>query len=140
MSNQKMTKTNDEVINTTDTADTSASNATKHTVTLRPLVNITEAEDGFTLTAEMPGVSKDAVEVNVENDTLTLAGDIKLPTVEGMKGTYVEVQTSRYQRAFALSKELDTTKIEASQADGVLTLHIPKAEHAKPRKIEVHVG
>lgn len=140
MSNQEMTKTNDKVVNATDTSDTSAANATKHTVTLRPLVNITEAEEGFTLTAEMPGVPKEAVEVNVENGTLTLAGDIEFPKVEGMKGTYAEVQTSRYQRAFTLSKELDPEKIEASQANGVLTLHIPKAEHAKSRKIEVQIG
>ncbi len=140
MSNQEMTKTSDKIVNPTDTSDTNTDNATKHTVTLRPLVNIREAENGFTLTAEMPGVPKEAVEVNVENDTLTLAGDIKLPVVEGMKGTYAEIQTSRYQRAFTLSKELDPENIEASQADGVLTLHIPKAEHAKPRKIAVQIG
>ena len=141
MSNQEMTKTNDQVVQTKDTASTDdSSNVTKHTVTLRPLVNIIEAEDGFKLTAEMPGVPKEAVEVNVDNDTLTLAGDITFPTVEGMKATYAEVKTSRYERAFTLSKELDSDKIEASQADGVLTLHIPKAEHAKPRKIEVQTG
>ena len=140
MSNQEMKKPNDEVVNTTDTSDTNVANATKHTVTLRPLVNITEAESGFTLTAEMPGVPKEAVEVNIENDMLTLAGDIKLPAVEEMKGTYAEVKTSRYQRAFTLSKELDPAKIEASQVNGVLTLHIPKAEHAKPRRVEVQVG
>ena len=140
MSNQEMTKTNDSVVKTTDTADTNADNATKHKITLRPLVNITETEDVFKLTAEMPGVPKEAVEVNVENDTLTLAGDIKLPVVEGMKATYAEIQTSRYERAFTLSKELDPEKIEASQTDGVLTLHIPKAEHAKSRKIEVQIG
>lgn len=140
MSNQKMTKADDQAVKTTDTMDTSTDNATKHSVTLRPLVNITEAEDGFTLTAEMPGVPKEAVEVSVENDTLTLAGDIEFPKVDGMKGTYAEVKTSRYQRAFTLSKELDSEKIAASQENGVLTLHIPKAEHAKPRRVEVQIG
>lgn len=130
MSNQTMTKR----------SESDSNSIAQSSITLRPLVNIAEAENGFTLTAEMPGVPKEGVEVNVENDTLTLAGDIKLPTPEGMKATYAEVQTARYQRAFTLSRELDTTKIEASQADGVLTLHIPKAEHAKPRKIEVQIG
>ena len=122
MSNQTMTK------------------QTESTATLRPMVNIVETENGFTLTAEMPGVPKEAAEVNVENDTLTLAGDIRLPTPDNMQATHAEVRTARFKRAFTLSRELDTTKIEASQADGVLTLHIPKAEHAKPRKIAVQVG
>ncbi len=139
MSKHEMTTT-DNATNRTYTADIATENATQHRVSLRPLVNITEAEDGFTLTAEMPGVPKDAVEVKVEDGLLTLAGDIKLPQVTGMKSTYAEVKTARYQRAFTLSRELDSTKIEASQADGVLSLHIPKAEHAKPRKIEVQVG
>ena len=130
MSNQDMTKTNGKTIST----------ATEHKITLRPLVNIVEADSGFTLTAEMPGVPKEGVEVNVEDNTLTLAGDIKIPTPENMNATYAEIQAARYQRAFTLSRELDTSKIEAAQADGVLTLHIPKAEHAKPRKIEVQVG
>ena len=106
MSNKDMKKTNDNAVNATNTSDTDLDNATKRTVTLRPLVNITEAESGFTLTAEMPGVPKEAVEVNVENDTLTLAGDIQFPQVEAMEGTYAEVQTSRYQRSFTLSLSL----------------------------------
>lgn len=108
--------------------------------TLRPLVSIVESEAGFTLTAEMPGVPKEGVDVNVENDTLTLSGTIKIATPEGMESTYAEVQDISYKRAFTLSRELDASKIEASQADGVLTLNIPKADHAKPRKIEVQVG
>lgn len=116
------------------------SKMTENTMTLRPLVNIVEADSGFTLTAEMPGVAKDDVEVNVENGMLTLAGDIKLSLPDGMKATHAEIQTTRYKRAFTLSPELDTSKIEASQTDGVLTLHIPKTEHAKPRKIEVQIG
>nr|CAA6829870.1 MAG: Heat-shock protein [uncultured Thiotrichaceae bacterium] len=108
--------------------------------TLRPLVSIVESDEGFTLTAEMPGVPKEDVEVNVENDTLTLSGQIKMVTPDGMEATYTEVQEARYKRAFTLSRELDVTKIQAAQADGVLTLTIPKAEHAQPRKIEVNVG
>jgi HSP20 family molecular chaperone IbpA len=57
-----------------------------------------------------------------------------------MESTHAEISTAKYKRAFTLSRELDSTKIEASQRDGVLTLHIPKAEHAQPRKIEVQVG
>ena len=112
----------------------------KQTVTLRPLVNIVEADNGFTLTAEMPGVPKEKVSVDVENGTLTLCGDIELPIPDGMQSTHTEVQTMAYKRAFTLSRELDTTKIEASQVDGVLTVRIPKAEYAQARKIEVQVA
>lgn len=108
--------------------------------TLRPLVSIVESDAGFTLIAEMPGVPKEDVEVNVENGTLTLSGTIKMETPDGMEATYTEVQDARYKRAFTLSRELDASKIQASQANGVLTLNIPKAEHAQSRKIEVQVG
>lgn len=131
MSEQTMTQSTENAA-----AETKAENQ----VTLRPLVNIVEAETGFTLTAEMPGVSKEKVAVNVENNTLTLEGDIELTLPDKMEATYAEVQMARYKRAFTLSRELDTSKIEASQTDGVLTVHIPKAEHAQPRKIEVKIG
>lgn len=108
--------------------------------TLRPLVTIVEVESGFTLTAELPGVPKEGVSVHVENNTLTLEGEMVLGVPTGMDLTHAEIQPTRYKRAFTLSRELDASKIEASQRDGVLTLHIPKAEHAQPRKIEVQVG
>lgn len=107
---------------------------------LRPVVTIIEEESGFTLTAELPGVPKENVQVNVENNVLTLEGEIRLQTPEDMKSTHAEISMAKYKRAFTLSRELDSTKIEASQRDGVLTLHIPKAEHAQPRKITVQVG
>lgn len=109
-------------------------------VTLRPLVTIVEEESGFTLTAELPGVPKENVQVQVEHHVLTLEGEIRLATPEQMKSTHTEIASANYKRAFTLSRELDSTKIEASQRDGVLTLYIPKAERAQPRKIEVQVG
>ena len=129
MSEQTMTKVKGMASRTIDNA-----------ITLRPPVNIVEADQGFTLTAEMPGVPKDKVQVNVENGTLTLSGEIAIPTPEGMKATHAEVQLAAYQRSFTLSRELDTSKISALQTDGILTVFIPKAEHAQPRKIEVQIG
>lgn len=113
---------------------------TPELATLRPLVTIVEEESGFTLTAELPGVPKENVRVQVENNVLTLEGEIRLQTPEQMKSTHAEIGSAKYKRAFTLSRELDSTKIEASQRDGVLTLHIPKVEHAQPRKIEVQIG
>ncbi|PID49260.1 MAG: heat-shock protein [Proteobacteria bacterium] len=127
--------------NTQDkTVDSAKQHAEKEQATLRPLVSIVEADNGFTLTAEMPGVPKEKASVHVENDTLTLEGEIALTMPDNMEATHAEIQLARYKRAFTLSRELDTSKIEASQKDGVLTVHIPKAEHAQPRKIEVQLG
>lgn len=124
----------------TELTKQASASKTAELVTLRPLVTIVEEESGFTLTAELPGVPKENVQVQVENHVLTLEGEIRLSTPEQMESTHTEVSTAKYKRAFTLSRELDSTKIEASQRDGVLTLHIPKAEHAQPRKIEVQVG
>lgn len=124
----------------TELAKQTTATNTNELATLRPLVTIIEEESGFTLTAELPGVPKENVKVQVENHVLTLEGEIRLATPEQMESTHTEVSTAKYKRAFTLSRELDSTKIEASQRDGVLTLHIPKAEHAQPRKIEVQIG
>ncbi|MFM2317402.1 MAG: Hsp20/alpha crystallin family protein [Thiothrix sp.] len=124
----------------TEQTNQSITNKTTELATLRPLVTIIEEENGFTLTAELPGVPKENVQVNVENNVLSLEGEIRLSTPEQMESTHAEVSTAKYKRAFTLSRELDPSKIEASQRDGVLTLRIPKAEHAQPRKIEVQVG
>lgn len=124
----------------TEQTNQSLTNKTAELATLRPLVTIIEEENGFTLTAELPGVPKENVQVSVENNVLSLEGEIRLSTPEQMESTHAEVSSAKYKRAFTLSRELDPSKIEASQRDGVLTLHIPKAEHAQPRKIEVQVG
>lgn len=124
----------------TEQTNQSITNKTTELATLRPLVTIIEEENGFILTAELPGVPKENVQVNVENNVLSLEGEIRLSTPEQMESTHAEVSTAKYKRAFTLSRELDPSKIEASQRDGVLTLRIPKAEHAQPRKIEVQVG
>lgn len=124
----------------TELAKQTVATKTTELAILRPLVTIIEEQSGFTLTAELPGVPKENVKVQVENHVLTLEGEIRLATPDQMESTHAEVGSAKYKRAFTLSRELDSTKIEASQRDGVLTLHIPKVEHAQPRKIEVQVG
>lgn len=107
---------------------------------LIPPVDVVEDSSGITLYADLPGVSKDKLSLNVEADTLTIEGDVGLATPEGMEATYAEVGLARFRRVFSLSKDLDTTKVSAELAQGVLRLRIPKAEHAQPRKIEVRVN
>ena len=108
---------------------------------LLPPVDIIENEAGVTIYADMPGVSKDRLGVRVEGDSLTIEGSTALPdTSADMELIYGEVLSPSYRRSFTLSRDLDPSKIQASLSNGVLCLTIPKAEEAKPRRIEVQVG
>lgn len=104
---------------------------------IRPAVDIFEDKTGITVQADMPGVSKDRLEVHIDSDTLSIEGEAVIPMPEGMQPLYADVRSTRYERSFSLSRELDGEKIAANLKDGVLTLRIPKREEHKPRKIEV---
>jgi HSP20 family protein len=108
--------------------------------TLLPQVDVFEDKDGILLLVDMPGVPKDKLELRIDNDTLLIEGDIAPDTPEDMEAVYAEVRLSQYRRAFSLSSELDTARIDAQLRDGVLNLRIPKQAHAQPRKIEVKVA
>lgn len=105
-----------------------------------PAVDVFEDASGITLLADMPGVPKDQLELKVEGDALSIEGRVRAPTPEGLEAVYAEVRVPRYRRSFTLSRELDTTRIDASLKDGVLTLRIPKQAHAQPRRVEVQAG
>ena len=109
------------------------------TQALRPAVNIFEDADGITLEADMPGVSKDRLQLQVERDQLVIEGDVELRMPDGMEALYADIRATRYSRAFALSRELDAEQIDASLKNGVLRLRIPKRAEVRPRKIEVRV-
>lgn len=106
---------------------------------LPPLVDVVEDATGIVLHADMPGVSKELLSVHVEGDTLTIEGEVNLDMPDGMEASHVEVTRPRYRRSFALSKELDPDRVEASFDKGVLTLRIPRAEHAMPRRVDIQV-
>ena len=108
--------------------------------TLTPPVDVFEDATGITLLADLPGVPKDALHLHVEAETLTIEGEVALEVPEGMEATHAEVSLPRYRRVFTLSRELDTDQVSAEFRNGVLTLRIPKAEHAQPRRIEVEVS
>ena len=107
---------------------------------LMPPVDVVEDESGITLFADLPGVPKDKLNLQVEADMLTIEGDVAIATPEGLEASYAEVGLPRYRRVFTLSKELDVGKVTAELANGVLKLHIPKAEHARPRRIEIQTA
>jgi HSP20 family molecular chaperone IbpA len=105
-----------------------------------PRVDVLEDETGITLLADLPGVPKDQLELKIEGDTLQIEGGVAPQLPERLQPVYAEVRVPRYRRAFTLSRELDTSRIEANLKDGVLNLRIPKHEHAQPRRIQVSVA
>jgi HSP20 family molecular chaperone IbpA len=105
-----------------------------------PAVDVFEDAHGITLLADMPGVPKEQLELKVEGEALLIEGDVQPRTPDGLEAIYAEVRVPRYRRSFILSRELDTTRIEANLKDGVLTLRIPKQAHAQPRRIAVTAG
>lgn len=114
-------------------------NTAQDQAALLPLVDVIEDASGITLYADLPGVPKDKLNLQIESNTLTIEGEVVLDLPEGMEASHAEVSVPRYRRVFTLSKELDASKANAEIRQGVLTLRIPKAEHAQPRRIEVKV-
>ena len=103
-----------------------------------PPVDIYETQDGLVVMADLPGVAKDALDVKVENGLLTLHGRSghKAPG----EPIYREFELVNFFRQFELSDKVDQSKISAELKHGVLTLRLPKAEEARPRKVEVKVA
>lgn len=106
---------------------------------LLPPVDVIEDNAGITLWADLPGVPKDKLKLQLEADSLTIEGEVALNMPQGMESTHAEVRLPRYRRTFMLSKELDSEKASAEFKQGLLKLRIPKAEHAQPRKIAIKV-
>ncbi len=107
---------------------------------MRPPVDIFEDEGGVTVLADMPGVSREGLEVRVDGDNLLIEGQAQVPEVGEMELIHSEMLSPVYRRSFSLSRDLDPQKIEAELKDGVLRLRLHKAEQAKPRRIEVRAA
>ncbi len=125
---------------TNDTAVAKQAGSSREDAALLPPVDVFEDAGGITLYADLAGVPKDRLTLQVEADTLTIEGEVQLDTPEGMDATHAELSLPRYRRVFTLSKELDTEKVSAEFNQGVLRLRIPKAQHAQPRKVEIKVA
>lgn len=123
-----------------ENANITKTRPTRDEAALLPPVDVIEDASGITLYADLPGVPKDKLKLQIESDTLTIEGEVALDLPEGMEASHAEVSLPRYRRVFTLSKELDAGKAVAEFRQGVLTLRIPKAEHAQPRRIEVQVA
>ncbi len=108
-------------------------------VVVTPPVDIYELEDGVVLFADMPGVPKDKIDVEVDKNVLTIRGEIGQVVPKDITPLYVEFNGKAYERAFTLGPDVDVSKIEASMNAGVLKIFLPKSEEVKPKKIEVKV-
>lgn len=115
-------------------------NASRPEAALLPAVDVIEDASGIILFADLPGVPKEKLNLQLEANSLTIEGELELNLPEGMESNHAEVRLPRYRRVFNLSRELDSDKATAEFKNGVLKLRIPKAEHAQPRKIEVKVA
>lgn len=104
----------------------------------KPAVNIIETEEGLTLTADVPGAAKETLDVNVEKGILTISAPVSM-TMPG-NPLYTEFELASYYRQFAIPESLDHDRAKADLANGILTLRVPKAEAAKPRKIDIKVA
>lgn len=104
---------------------------------IRAPVDIFEDSESITLAADMPGVSKDRLDVRVDGNTLLLEGTVQFELPEQAEALYADVRSTVYRRSFVLSRELEAEKIQANLKDGVLTVRIPKRLELRPRKIEV---
>jgi HSP20 family molecular chaperone IbpA len=105
--------------------------------TFLPTTDIYETDDALTVVMEMPGVDKEKVDVGIENDVLSVSGAIDFARYDNLQPVYTEYNVGHYRRRFSLSSAIDSERISATMNDGVLTLLIPKAESAKPRKISI---
>jgi HSP20 family protein len=102
-----------------------------------PTADIFETEDALTVIMEMPGVAKNDVSVALEDDVLRVEGKIDFSKYEGMEPVYTEYMVGHYARGFTLSGKIDREAIAAQLEDGVLTLTLPKAKEAMPRRIAI---
>jgi HSP20 family protein len=107
---------------------------------VRPPVDVFETAEGITVIADMPGVSRDRLNLRIDGNTLLLEGSIVMDLNGPMEAVYADLRSNVYQCSFGLSSELDTTRVEAQLKEGVLSVHIPKRAELRPRRIEVHAN
>lgn len=102
-----------------------------------PAVDILESPEELTLIADMPGVAAEGVDLRIDGDHLTLRGRVAADDYAGLKPMHVEYAVGGYQRSFTVGETIDRDGIRAVIKNGVLTLHLPKAAHARQRRISV---
>jgi len=106
-----------------------------------PRVDIVERENEFVITSDLPGITRDQINVNVEKNMLTISGERRrTEPKEGERWYRAERNTGTFKRTFSLPNTIDAGGVSADYRDGVLTVTLPKAEEAKPRQIQINVS
>ncbi len=100
-----------------------------------PLVDIYENDEEILLRADMPGVEKKDINVNIDNGKLSFGGTIKVEPKGAVQ--WEEIGNVEYQRTFSVPQAIDMERLNAELKNGVLSLHLPKSEATKPRQIEI---
>ncbi|MBW2066629.1 MAG: Hsp20/alpha crystallin family protein [Deltaproteobacteria bacterium] len=116
---------------------TTPAEQTRPGLVFTPAVDIFETEKEITLVADMPGVKSDDLNISLNDNVLTLEGEVAAPERPDEVDVLREYRTGKYYRQFTLSQVIDQSKIEAELKDGVLTLRLPKVEAAVPKKITI---
>ena len=105
-----------------------------------PAVDVLESKDSYLVRAELPGMKKEDIKVEVNEGTLTISGESKSEKpAEGVEYRHVERVATKFWRSFSLPEIAKQDGIEAAYKDGILEIRVPKAEEAKPRQIEISV-
>jgi HSP20 family protein len=103
-------------------------------------VNVWETTEGYQAALLAPGLDEQSINVSVHEDTLSIEGDLEFQVPEGAKPIWQEFGPSKFRRSLRLGAAVDASRVEAMYKNGLLLVTMPKAEHAKPRQIQVQVG
>ncbi|MEX3860369.1 Hsp20/alpha crystallin family protein [Paraburkholderia sp. BR10923] len=111
--------------------------ASQRRITLTPPVDIFEDSHGITLWADLPGVTRERLDVKVHDGNLYIEAEAMVPTPAELRLQHAEIRQPHFARAFSMNADFDASKIEANLKDGVLKLTIPRRDEARPHRIEV---
>ena len=103
-------------------------------------VNVWETNDGYHAALMAPGVDEQSINVTVHEDTLAIEGELKFQTPEGAQTIWQEFGPAPFRRSLRLGSAVDPSKVEATYRNGILFVTMPKAEHARPRQVQVQMG
>lgn len=115
-------------------------NESAEVISMYPHTDIYENKQGVSLYIDLPGVSKDSLDIDVNQNILTIKGKINLKAMDNLHPTFMEIRSTLFQRRFTLGDELDSSRIEANLNQGELKLSIPRLERHKPRNINIKVA
>ncbi|MBV9329751.1 MAG: Hsp20/alpha crystallin family protein [Chloroflexi bacterium] len=103
-------------------------------------VNIWETDDGYSAALLAPGLEEQSISVTVHDDTLAVEGELKFQAPQGAQVVWQEFAPVKFRRSLRLGSAVDPQRVEASYNNGVLLVSMPKAEHARPRQVQVQMG